>query len=60
MAFPLFLERYTASPIVFFGTLLLVVGVGSTVPLLFGRETVGQLESVTDGDTDREAERVAA
>jgi MFS transporter, putative metabolite:H+ symporter len=47
--FPLFLERYTASPVVFFGTLLVVVGIGSCVPLLFGRETVGQLETVTEG-----------
>jgi len=34
---------------VFFGTLLVVVGIGSFVPLLFGRETVGQLETVTEG-----------
>jgi putative MFS transporter len=47
--FPLFLERYTASPIVFFGTLLVVVAIGAFVPLLFGRETVGQLEAVTEG-----------
>ena len=46
--FPLFLERYTASPVVFFGTLLVVVTVGACVPLLFGRETIGQLESVTE------------
>ncbi len=45
--FPLFLERFTASPVVFFGTLLCVVGVGAFVPLLFGRETVGQLETVS-------------
>ena len=45
--FPLFLERYTASPTVFFGTLLMVVAVGACVPLLFGRETIGQLENVT-------------
>lgn len=45
--FPLFLERYTASPVVFFGTLLVVVAIGAFVPLLFGRETVGQLETVT-------------
>ena len=43
--FPLFLERHTASPVVFFGTLLIVVAIGAFVPLLFGRETVGQLES---------------
>jgi MFS family permease len=48
VAFPLFLERYTASPVVFFGTLLLVVGIGAFLPLLFGRETVGQLETFTD------------
>jgi hypothetical protein len=46
--FPLFLERYTGSPIVFFGTLLIVVAVGACVPLLFGRETVGQLETVSE------------
>jgi MFS transporter, putative metabolite:H+ symporter len=46
--FPLFLERYTGSPVVFFGTLLIVVAVGSFVPLLFGRETVGQLETVSE------------
>jgi MFS transporter, putative metabolite:H+ symporter len=45
--FPLFLERHTASPVVFFGTLLIIVAVGAFVPLLFGRETVGQLETVT-------------
>jgi putative MFS transporter len=45
--FPLFLERYTGSPVVFFGTLLVVVGIGAFVPLLFGRETVGQLETVS-------------
>jgi MFS transporter, putative metabolite:H+ symporter len=48
VAFPLFLERYTASPVVFFGTLLVVVGIGAFLPLLFGRETVGQLETFTD------------
>ncbi len=45
--FPLFLERFTASPAVFFGTLLAVVAVGAFIPLLFGRETVGQLEAVS-------------
>ncbi len=45
--FPLFMERHTADPLVFFGTLLIVVGIGAFVPLLFGRETVGQLETVT-------------
>src|SRR6202030_1730874 len=44
--FPSFMEPYTASAEVFFGTLLVVVGVRACVPLLFGRETVGNLESV--------------
>jgi putative MFS transporter len=49
VALPLFLERYTGSPVVFFGTLLVVVGIGAFIPLLFGRETVGQLETVSAG-----------
>jgi putative MFS transporter len=53
--FPLFLERYTASPVVFFGTLMVVVAIGAFVPLLFGRETVGQLETVTEGEVVRVA-----
>jgi putative MFS transporter len=52
VGFPLFLERYTASPMVFFGTLLVVVGVGAFVPLMFGRETVGHLETVTAESND--------
>jgi MFS family permease len=46
--FPLFLERHTASPLAFFGTLLAVVGIGAILPLLIGRETVGHLETVTE------------
>jgi putative MFS transporter len=53
--FPLFLERHTASPVVFFGTLLIVVAIGAFVPLLFGRETVGQLETVTADRVGRAA-----
>jgi MFS transporter, putative metabolite:H+ symporter len=58
--FPLFIERYTASPLVFFGTLLCVVGIGAFVPLTFGRETVGHLETVTGVDREVEEARVAA
>jgi putative MFS transporter len=50
--FPLFLERFTASPVVFFGTLLAVVATGACIPLLFGRETVGQLETVSSGEAE--------
>jgi putative MFS transporter len=48
VAFPLFMERYTASPEIFFGTLMIAVAIGAFVPLLFGKETIGQLETVTE------------
>jgi hypothetical protein len=44
---PYLLEPYTGSPTIFFGTVATVVTVGACVPLLFGKETVGQLEMVT-------------
>ena len=48
MLTPFLLEPYTSSPTVFFGTIMMVVAVGACVPLLFGKETVGQLEVVTE------------
>lgn len=45
---PFFLEPYTGSATVFFGTIAVVVAVGACIPLLFGKETVGQLELVTE------------
>jgi MFS family permease len=48
---PFLMEPYVGSPTIFFGTILVVVTVGAFVPLLFGRETVGQLEAVTEGAT---------
>jgi putative MFS transporter len=45
---PYLLEPYTASATIFFGTIAVVVAVGACVPLLFGKETVGQLEMVTE------------
>ncbi len=36
----------TGSATIFFGTIVVVVG--ALIPLLFGRETVGQLETVTE------------
>jgi len=44
---PYLLEPYTGSPTIFFGTVAAVVTVGACIPLLFGKETVGQLEMVT-------------
>jgi MFS family permease len=46
---PFLMEPHVGSPTIFFGTILLVVTIGAFIPLLFGRETVGQLETVTEG-----------
>jgi MFS family permease len=45
---PFIIEPYTHSPTIFFGTILIVVAVGAFIPIVFGRETVGQLETVTE------------
>ena len=45
---PYLLEPYTGSATIFFGTIAVVVMIGACVPLLFGKETIGQLEMVTD------------
>ena len=42
------LEPYTGSPAIFFGTLAIVASIGAFVPVLFGKETAGQLETVTE------------
>jgi MFS family permease len=46
---PFLMAPYTGSATIFFGTILVVVTIGAFIPLLFGRETVGQLETVTEG-----------
>jgi MFS family permease len=48
---PFLMEPHTGSPTIFFGTILTVVAIGALIPVLFGRETVGQLETVTEGIT---------
>jgi MFS family permease len=45
---PFMMEPYAGSPAIFFGTILVVATVGAFIPLLFGRETVGQLETVSE------------
>jgi MFS family permease len=45
---PFLIEPYTGSPPIFFGTILVVVAIGAFIPIVFGRETVGQLEAVTE------------
>ncbi len=49
---PFLLEPYTGSPTIFFGTLAVVASIGAFVPVLFGKETVGQLETVSEGVPD--------
>jgi len=39
---------HTGSPAIFFGTILVVVSIGAFIPVLFGRKTVGQLETFTE------------
>ena len=45
---PFLMEPHTGSAPIFFGTIFIVVAIGAFIPLLFGRETVGQLETVTE------------
>jgi len=46
---PFVMTPYTGSAPIFFGTIFVVVAIGAFIPLLFGRETIGQLEAVTEG-----------
>ena len=45
---PFLLEPYTGSPTIFFGTMVVVVAAGAFIPVLFGRETLGNLETFTE------------
>jgi hypothetical protein len=45
---PFLLEPHVGSATIFFGTITVVVAIGACVPLLFGKETVGQLEMITE------------
>jgi MFS family permease len=45
---PLLMVSHTGSPTIFFGTIFVVVAIGAFIPRIFGRETVGQLETVTE------------
>ncbi len=49
MLAPFLMEPHTGSPTIFFGTILVVVAIGAFIPVLFGKETVGQLETVSEG-----------
>ncbi len=45
---PFLLEPHTGSATIFFGTLAIIVTTGALVPVLFGRETIGNIESFTE------------
>ncbi|MGH7095925.1 MAG: MFS transporter, partial [Stellaceae bacterium] len=45
---PFLLEPHTGDATIFFGSLAIIVATGALVPVLFGRETIGQLESFTE------------
>jgi hypothetical protein len=51
---PFLLEPHVGSAPIFFGTITVVVAIGACVPLLFGKETVGQLEMITGTMPDPE------
>ena len=57
---PFLMEPHTGSATIFFGTILAVVAIGAFIPVLFGKETVGQLETVTEAGGERAEARVAA
>jgi MFS transporter, putative metabolite:H+ symporter len=46
---PFLMAPFTGSPVIFFGTMLIVASIGAFVPVVFGRETTGQLEAVSEG-----------
>jgi MFS family permease len=45
---PFLMAPFTGSATIFFGTMAVLVAIGAFIPLLLGRETVGQLELVTE------------
>jgi MFS family permease len=44
---PFLMEPHVGDPFIFFGTITIVVLCGAFIPVMFGKETVGQLEVVT-------------
>ena len=45
---PFFMAPHTGSPTIFFGTMLLFAAIGAFVPIVWGKETIGQIELVTE------------
>ena len=40
------MEPHIGDPFIFFGTITVVLLCGAFIPVLFGKETVGQLETI--------------
>ena len=49
---------HTGSPTIFFGTMLLFAAIGAVVPIVWGKETVGQIELVTEPFPNSPEERL--
>jgi MFS family permease len=45
---PFVMVSHTASPTIFFGTMIVMVAIGASIPFALGRETVGNLETFTE------------
>jgi MFS family permease len=43
---PFFMAPHTGSPTIFFGTMLLFAAIGALVPIVWGKETIGQIEVI--------------
>ena len=43
---PFFMAPHTGSPTIFFGTMLLFAAIGAVVPIVWGKETTGQIEVI--------------
>jgi MFS family permease len=43
---PALMVPYTGSPAIFFGTTMFFAAIGAFIPILFGKETVGQIEVI--------------
>ena len=43
---PFFMAPHTGSPTIFFGTMLLFAAIGAFVPIIWGKETTGQIEVI--------------
>ena len=43
---PFFMTPHTGSPAIFFGTMLLFAAIGALVPIVWGKETIGQIEVI--------------